>query len=304
METAGQRQDWTSVTGREWRARRGSARRLREAPDPADSERRFDGKLAASAGHGVAAPPNAFEILRGSGVSTPFLAPLGIDDDGRAIWVDLHHPASGHVLIEGGSPTARGEILRALAIGLAMTTRPALLQVTAIDATGRDLTVLETLPHAVTETAGDARSAQINLLWLEAELLARVSEGRRWPDMLLVVDDLMSLAGPESGRGRAALMRILRSGGAWGMHVLGAAPSRMAGLRAAGWSGPEVARLVACDHHGWFEYRCGGRSTRLAGVSLAAVDLDGVARGRRPAASALGRFPPVRPAPAGWRPNA
>jgi hypothetical protein len=195
-------------------------------------------------------------------------------------------------------------MLRAIAIGLAATTRPALLQITAIDVTGRDLTVLESLPHAVTETAGDAGSAQANLLWLDAELEARATEGRRWPDMLLVVEDVMSLGERESGRGRAVLTKILRSGGAWGIHVLGAASIRTAGLRAAGWSGPEVARLTACDPQGSFEYRCGGGRTRLAGVRLAVADLDEVARGGRPATSVLGRLRPCQPTPAGWRPNA
>jgi hypothetical protein len=304
VEISGQRRDATRGTDRAGRARLYWDTRLHKAPILADSGSLLPGRDPAASAQGAHASPNSFEILRRSGATAPFLAPIGIDDRGRAIWVDLRNPSSTHLLIEGGTPSARGEMLRAIAIGLAATTRPALLQITAIDVSGRDLMVLESLPHAVTETAVDPRSAQAGLLWLDAELRARGSEGRRWPEMLLVVEDVTSLGERECGRSRAALTKILRSGGAWGIHVLGAASVRTAGLRAAGWSGPEVARLTACDFQGLFEYRCGGRRTRLAGVGLAVADLDEVARGGRPASSVLGRRLPTQPTSAGWRPNA
>jgi hypothetical protein len=237
------------------------------------------GWMSAGAGQEAVTQPGLFEVLRRTGEAAPFIAPLGVDQSGRAIWVDLRQATSRHILIEGGTSAARGEMLRALAIGLAMTTRPALLQILAIDSGQRELTVLETLPHAVTEVAGDAASAQVNLVWLAAELEARVREGRRWPEMLLVVEDVMSLAGSDCGRGRAALTTVLRSGGAWGIHVLGAVPSLAGGLRSAGWSRPDVARLTAGDRPGWFQLTRGGRDTSLAGVHLTAVELDLVARG-------------------------
>jgi hypothetical protein len=175
-------------------------------------------------------------------------------------------------------------MLRALGIGLAMTTRPALLQILTIDASRRELAVLQTLPHAVTESAGDPASAQVSLLWLAAELEARVRDGRRWPDMLLVIQDVMSLAGSDCGRGRAALTTLLRSGGEWGIHILAAAPRLTTGLGSAGWTRPEVARLTADDRPGWFEFTRGGCNMRLAGVRLTVIELDLVARGRiRPA---------------------
>jgi len=304
VEIASKRQTWTDVVGRKDRGRPESARRLRETPEPAAPGPFVGGQRSESARQGALPLPDPFEILGACLESAPFVAPLGTDDDGRAIWVDLHHPSSRHVLIEGGTAAARTEILRALAIGLTMTTRPALLQVLAIDGTGRELTVLETLPHAVTDTASDAASAQVSLLWLAAELEARVREGRRWPDMLLVVEDVLRLAGSDCGRGRAALTTILRSGGGWGIHVLGAAANLTGGLRSAGWSRPDVARLIAGDRVGWFEYTRDGRCTRLAGVRLTAVDLDLVARGRRPAMARPVRPRPTHPRSEGWRQSA
>src|SRR3989304_5030872 len=183
VEIASKRQTGPDSVGRVDRGRPESARRLREAPDSAVPGPFLGGQTEA-ARQVAAALADPFEILRRCGESAPFLAPLGTDDEGRAIWVDLHHPSSRHVLIEGGTAAARGEMLRALAIGLSITPRPARLQILAIDGTGLELTVLETLPHAVTDTAGDAASAQVNLLWLGAGLRGRGARAARWPQTL------------------------------------------------------------------------------------------------------------------------
>ena len=173
-------------------------------------------------------------------------------------------------------------MLRALAVGAALNTRPAQLQLLGIDASGRELTILETLPHAVAETALDQASARASLVWLAADLEARMREGRRWPDMLLVIDDVESLAGGENGRGRAALTRLLRMGGPWGIHAVAGAGELTGGLRSAGWSRADVARLAAGTPRGWYALSSGGRSARVAGVQLPAADLDAVAKGYRP----------------------
>jgi DNA segregation ATPase FtsK/SpoIIIE-like protein len=214
--------------------------------------------------------------------SARLAVPLGVDENGNPVWLDLHCDQSHHLLIEGGDSASRSEALRAVAIGAALKTRPAKLQVLGIDVSGRELTVLETLPHAVAETAVDRASARASLLWLATDLEARMCEGRRWPDMLLVIDDLVSLACDDSGRGRAALTRLVRTGGAWGIHVLAGADGLTSGLRSAGWSRADVARLTAVIPQGWYALALGGRVTRLAGVQLSASDLDAVAKGFGP----------------------
>ena len=227
----------------------------------------------------------------------PLSSPIGVDAAGQTTWLDLSRPASRHVLVEGGASSARSEVLRSIAIGLAMTTRPASLQILAIDTTGRELSVLQTVPHAVTETANDAASAQVSLMWLAAELRDRVQEGRCWPEMVLVIDDLLQLVGAECARGRAALTGILRSGGALGIHVLAAIAEPRSGLRSAGWSGTEVARVILEEGGESLEYVCAGVEKRLTGVSVSAVDLDRIARGWRPngRAFSIRRGPPPSP---------
>src|SRR3990172_11344824 len=111
VEIANKRQTWTDVVGRVDRGRPESARRLRETPELAVPGPFRPGETSESARQGASALPDPFAILRPCGESAPFLAPLGTDDDGRAVWVDLHHPSSRHVLIEGGTKVARGEML-------------------------------------------------------------------------------------------------------------------------------------------------------------------------------------------------
>ncbi|HMK08753.1 MAG TPA: FtsK/SpoIIIE domain-containing protein [Anaerolineales bacterium] len=239
-----------------------------------------------------ACAPLLFQVLTGSHPITPFQTPFALDRDGDAVWLDLHHPETRHLLVEGGTSAGRAEVLRALIAGLATTTRPALMQILAVDTTGRELSIVDALPHAAAPSAGDAAAAQTSLAWLAADLEARRSEGRLWPEMLLVIEDLLALA-PASGRTRLGLTTILRSGGAWGIHVIAAVASRTGGLKAAGWSGADVARLIAAPQAGWHEFVRGARRSLVHGARVTAVDLDLLARGRcRPSPSSAGRKDP------------
>ena len=231
--------------------------------------------------HGTGGAPHLLDVLGGSGPIRPFLAPLGVDERGRTIWLDICQEGSRHVLVEGEPHSARSEMVRGVAVGLAMTTRPALLQLLAIDFSGRELLVLESLPHAVIDAAAEPAACTESLRWLAAELEARRREGRRWPEMLLVIEDLMSLAGSPCARSRVALTEILRIGGAWGIHVLGGVSSLTSGLRSAGWSSPDVARISADGHPGSFVFRRGASACPLAAIRVPAVDLDRVSRGLR-----------------------
>jgi hypothetical protein len=169
-----------------------------------------------------------------------------------------------------------------VSLGLAMVTRPSQLQILGVDFSSRELSILESLPHAAAETAYDLATAQVNLSWLAAELRARMEEGRRWPEMVLVVEDVDGLGRGQGGRARSAMSAMLRSGGVWGIHILGAANNPGGGLKAAGWCRPDVARITLGDLQGAFDYSCGEESLRLTEIRVSAVELDRIARGWRP----------------------
>lgn len=206
----------------------------------------------------------------------PFMAPIGVDEYGTTVWHDLHHPAHGNLLVEARSPEAQADALRAAAIGLCLTTRPALLQVVAIDDGGRDLMVLESLPHAVVDVATNPAAAAVSLRWLGAELGSRRGEGRNGPDMLLVLKDIDILASPAIRRGGEWFRRFL-AGSESGLHVLAGVGPR--GRRSGGRAGWSASHLMADGAAGRFVYRRGRHVRRVVGATLSVVDLDAVSRG-------------------------
>ena len=238
--------------------------------------------------------PLLLELLRSKDRIGPFTAPLGVDAAGGAVWHDLHSPTSSHLLVCGPAPE-RLEALRTVAAGLALTTRPALLQFLTIDSTGRELLVLEGLPHAVGEVAIDPAAAALSLRWLTAELAARRREGRAWPEILLVVDDIAELEAHRSRGSRQVLGGILRLGSALGIHVVaGTEQAPRPSLRSA-WRRSDIARLTAAGA-GAFDYQRGKLRFRLALAALPVVDLDLLAAGR----ASLRYLAERRSAPAEW----
>ena len=222
--------------------------------------------------------PRLLELVRGEGRIGPFAAPIGVDAAGALVWHDLHSPTSSHLLICWPAPE-RFEAIRSVAAGLALTTRPALLQLLTIDSTGRELLVLENLPHAVGQTAIDPTAAALSLRWLTAELAARRREGRAWPGILLVISDLAGLEAGRSRGSRQVLGRILRHGSALGIHVVAGTDQVPRVWWRSGWRRSDVARMTAIGA-GEYAYQRGQWRCRLALAALPAVDLDLLARGR------------------------
>ena len=223
-------------------------------------------------------PPRLLELVRGEGRIGPFAAPIGVDAAGALVWHDLHSPTSSHLLV-CGSALERLEAIRSVAAGLALTTRPALLQLLTIDSTGRELLVLESLPHAVAQTAIDPTAAALSLRWLTAELAARRREGRAWPGILLVIDDLAGLEAGWSRGSRQALARILRHGSTFGIHVVAGTNQVPRVWWRSDWRRSDVARMTVTGA-GDYAYQRGHWRCRLALAALPVVDLDLLARGR------------------------
>ena len=229
-------------------------------------------------GSGNGTGPRLLELIGREERLGPFTAPIGSDLSGRTIWHDLHSSAARHLLVRAPAPQ-RFEAIRTVAAGLALTTRPALLQVLTIDSTGRELLFIESLPHAIAEIAIDPAAAGLSLRWLSAELEARGREGRTWPGILLVIDDLACLESRESRGGRRALNRILRRGGGLGIHVVAGASERYRPLWRSAWRRADVAHMAGSVLPGEFVHRQGKSASRMAVARLSAVELDLIARG-------------------------
>lgn len=141
---------------------------------------------------------------------------LGMQEEGVPFIVDFRSAGSRHLLIEGPEASGKSELLRTLLLGLTLLHPPSRVQVMAIDLGGRELAVLEALPHHLTELATEPGFALELVEWLERESERRVMMGVQRPDILMLVDDVQvgdaAFQEPFWRGVRAILQRSTRSG--------------------------------------------------------------------------------------------
>lgn len=221
-------------------------------------------------------PPLLMDLLDCTRAGAALRTPIGVAASGP-LWISLGQGSGAHCLVVQAQGAARADFLRTVALGLALGARPMHLQVVVIDLSGRELHPLGTLPHATGNTAEDGMAARMWLRWVEAEWNARTAEGRFWPRMLVVVDDLGSLMGlaPRSVSGMAEL--LLQRGAQAGIHFLaGVDPSAIGRVPKAS----PVFKLFPGAMPGAYRCRELARGEDFQAATVPVTDLDWVARGR------------------------
>jgi S-DNA-T family DNA segregation ATPase FtsK/SpoIIIE len=243
-------------------ARRLAARwRADEGPPPA--------RLADLLGIGGPDDPRPELTWRERPAGERFRVPVGVDAGGEPVFLDLREPEQGgmgaHGLVTGGDGSERGELLRAVAAGLAVTHPPELLAMVLVDCGGGGTFAgMAELPHVAGAVAGLAddnglaggvRDALAGELARRSELVRAPSGAGLAPRPLLLVavDGFGELV---TGRPDLAdlFAAIGRSGASLGMHLLLA--SRLPG---EGWP-PAAARHLGWRvalRAGWAELRAG-----------------------------------------------
>jgi hypothetical protein len=192
------------------------------------------------------------------------------------MWVDLRSPRSGHVLIVGGDAAARSELLRTAMMSLSLRASPAEVQLAGVDSSGRELRVLEALPHALVPLAERPQEADDLLVWLADECRRRLVRGQQRPEIVLFIDG--------GGEQRledivcsARLEDILRLGPLCGVHVVAASHSAAKGIPWA--SRTCILEAVPSIAPGVFRLRLDdGRGRVARPISLGARDLDEAVR--------------------------
>jgi len=201
---------------------------------------------------------------------------VGADEAGGLIWVDLRSPRSGHVLIVGDDPAARSELLRTAMMSLSLRASPAEVQLAGVDPSGRELRVLEALPHALVPLAERPQEADDLLAWLADECRRRLVRGQQRPEIALFLDG----GGEQRLEGIACSARledVLRLGPLCGVHVVAASHSAVKGIPWA--SRTCLLEAVTSVDPGVFRLRLDdGRGTVVRPVSLGARDLDEAVR--------------------------
>lgn len=164
-------------------------------------------------------------LLHAMGTLDPLSAAIGMTEDGHPLVLDFNLPETWHVLAAAPAGAGKSELLRTILVSLALTTRNSQVRFLGIDLSGRELSLLEALPHALTDLATSPEYAAELLVWLSEEVDRRVMASFDRPHLMLFIDDLTDLLhtlGPESVQ---TVEHILARGVEAGIHLVVTRPA-------------------------------------------------------------------------------
>jgi S-DNA-T family DNA segregation ATPase FtsK/SpoIIIE len=192
---------------------------------------RTGGDLAVEVPRPDPEPVALLPMLRGLSPLPAHTACLGLAEDGRPLLLRLPSPDVTHVLVAGATGSGKTELIRAIAISLALGNRQAHLQFALLDPKARGLGPLAGLPHLMAPPALDPDSAVALLARLNAEMDRRDLEGLSLPRIVIIVDEVVDLIMTGGKPVEAALTRLAQRGRESGLHlVLGAQKPTSAAL--------------------------------------------------------------------------
>jgi hypothetical protein len=206
----------------------------------------------------------------------------GLDQRGAPVLLPLRSRQVWNLLVTGPASSGKSDWLRSLALSLALTSPLERLQILGVDLTGRELAVLEGLPHTMAPLATDIPGAHQLLTGLSQEMQRRLRGGGGEPDLVVVIDDLGWADRSEGLAAAGHLGRLWARGWQAGIHILAA------GTRDPFRGGGVGLRARAMGWPGWFELGGAGERAIVRPCTLSAWDLDCVVRrlngryGRRP----------------------
>jgi hypothetical protein len=149
----------------------------------------------------------------------PLTAVMGIAANGKPLFLNLRREEMWHLLANGRTCSGKSELLRTFILSLALKNRPSQVQFLGIDLTGKEITVIDALPHALSEVAIDADFAEDVIDWLALEIERRKEARVVYPDIVLVIDDLEDVM----NKSEVLLMKlpmILEEGLNTGVHLV------------------------------------------------------------------------------------
>jgi hypothetical protein len=221
-------------------------------------------------------------LLKDLGLLLPLTAVLGISLSGEPVLLNLHRDETWHLFVYGPPNTGKSELLRTTIFSLALNNRQSQIQFLAIDLSGKELTVIDALPHALAEVAIDPGYAEEIINWLSDEIQRRSMDQLRSPDIILVIDELEAVM-QHSELFLRKLPMILKEGFKTGVHLLATSKDIRPGTYMTNWgkSGVAVARAIhdtsrretADDSRGKFEFHTSGEKIKVNVAWLPAQDL-------------------------------
>ena len=144
-----------------------------------------------------------------------------------AAWIG--EPAPGNNALQGGpalwlacGPRGGGKssFLRTAALELALQFPPDRLRLAGIDPMGRELAVLESLPHMHLDLATNMSHAESILEWLAEEAAWRLEHGVRHPAIVLLAEVKAGRTAADGSSGWGRLGQALAHGAQVGLHAI------------------------------------------------------------------------------------
>jgi hypothetical protein len=162
--------------------------------------------------------------------------------EGRPLLLNLTKASTWNLLVYAPKGYGKSELIRTLMMSLALTSRRSHMGMLGIDIGGRELAVLESLPHALTDLATEPKFAGEIITWLSQEAGRRLVAGVDSPHLVLLIDDLAWITDKREKHALAALEHIGEVGVDVGVHFIAAAQAPL----------PAALRDLA-DHRGVVE---------------------------------------------------
>jgi DNA segregation ATPase FtsK/SpoIIIE-like protein len=153
---------------------------------------------------------------------SPLTAVVGMSMKGIPQTLNLNRGATWNLLVRGPAGSGKSELLRTALLSLALTSRRSHVNLLGIDIGGRELAVLESLPHMLTDLATEEMFAEDLLIWLVAEMDRRMALGVDRPHLVLAVDDMQPLMRACGAQLKQAVEKIVREGTRTGVHLFAA----------------------------------------------------------------------------------
>jgi DNA segregation ATPase FtsK/SpoIIIE-like protein len=152
---------------------------------------------------------------------------IGMQISGQPLILDMKKQRTWHLMVSGRADCGKSELVRTLLASMCLTSRRSQLNVLGIDIGGRELGLIEALPHMLTDLATDSDFAKELIFWLAREIQRRLEYGISKPHLVLFVDDFAGLAAEEDRSVVVALNEIVMKGFESGVHVIGASRDRI-----------------------------------------------------------------------------
>lgn len=212
----------------------------------------------------------------------PMTSVVGISMHGKPLLLNIRRIETWHLGIFAPIKSGKSELLRTMIISLALYNRQSQLQFFGIDFSGKELTVIDALPHAHAQVAIERGYAEEIIQWLVEEIEERKVNRVMYPDIVLAIDELdRVISQSELILGKLPL--ILHEGPKTGVHLMIASRNARPGSLMSNWRKSGVVTVWPVGDRdrmgdgnvarGQFEFRIEGKKILTQVAWLPAKDL-------------------------------